>query len=279
MPADPGRFLEWLCAEEADPSSAPPVVLVAAHPDDETLGAGTRLPRLPGAVVVHLTDGAPRERRWWGAPEAPTREAYARLRREELRAALSLAGVEPERTRSLGRVDQEASLDLCGVARELAELFRELRPRFVLTHPYEGGHPDHDAAAFAVYAARRLLEGEGGEAPGVVEFTCYHAGPEGIATGAFLPAGAREFVRTLSPSEREMKQRMLGCFATQRETLGWFRVEEERFRPAPAYDFTAPPHEGVPLYEHFGWGEPAARWRARAREALAALGVAEGAPC
>ena len=43
------------------------------------------------------------------------------------------------------------------VAREQA-LARVLRPllagtRVVVTHAYEGGHPDHDAVAFAVHAA------------------------------------------------------------------------------------------------------------------------------
>lgn len=252
------------------------VVVVAAHPDDETIGAGGLLAHLPEPWVVHVTDGAPPDRRWWGAPEAPSREAYARLRADELGRALGLAGVAPERRRALGRVDQGASRDLAALADEVEALLRELRPGVVLTHPYEGGHPDHDATAFAVHAARARL-GEEGAAPRVVEFTSYHARGGGVAVSGFLSGGRDVVTLSLSPSDQERKQRMMECFVSQRETLAPFPVSAERFRLAPAYDFTRAPHPGPLHYERFDWGVTGPEWRARAAGALAA--VAGGAPC
>jgi hypothetical protein len=67
---------------------------------------------------------------------------------------------------------------------------------------------------------------------------------------------------------------MLDCFATQRHMLCHFGVREERFRPAPAYDFTAAPHSGTLLYETFGWNWTGERWRHLAQEALRTLGAA-----
>ena len=66
---------------------------------------------------------------------------------------------------------------------------------------------------------------------------------------------------------------MIDCFGTQRDILGRFELDPERFRPAPAYDFRAPPHPGVLLYETFGWGIRGGEWRRRAAEALDALGL------
>lgn len=255
--------------------------MVAAHPDDECIGLGGLLPRLHGVAIVHVTDGAPRQRTWWGAPELSTRTAYARARRAELLRALALAGVDEACVRSLDLPDQEASLDLAGVAARMADVLGELRPEVVLTHPCEGGHPDHDAAAFAVHAARRILRRRGQPAPRVLEFTSYHAHPDGgLEVGAFLPAAnVRAVEIVLTEAERDRKRCMLAAFATQRETLARFPVAVERYRAAPAYDFTAPPHAGALHYERHDWGCTGAEWRARAGEALRALGAVAEAAC
>src|ERR1051325_5216230 len=39
------------------------LAIVAAHPDDETIGAGAYLARLSQAIFIHVTDGAPRDMR------------------------------------------------------------------------------------------------------------------------------------------------------------------------------------------------------------------------
>lgn len=250
------------------------VVILAAHPDDETAGLGAHLPELTRAVLVHVTDGAPRDRRWWGAPHCADRETYARVRREELASALALAGFPSEQVRGLGLVDQEASLDLAHLARSIADLLRELRPDIVLTHPYEGGHPDHDATAFAVHAACRLLERRGIRPPRLIEFASYFSRGGELVVGDFLPwPGSEPATVVLSADQRELKARLLACFASQRETLAAVPRGVERFRLAPRYDFTLPPHEGTLHYERFDWGVTGAEWRRRAREAARELGL------
>jgi N-acetylglucosamine malate deacetylase 2 len=254
-------------------------VVLAAHPDDETIGAGGLLRHLPNVAVAHVTDGAPRERRWWGAPHLPTRADYARLRAEELARALDLACVPRDRRRSLGREDQRASLDLAGLARDVADLLADLRPGVVLTHAYEGGHPDHDAAAFAARAARDLMMQRGADPPVLLEFTSYFARGDGIATGNFLPSASDVVAIELSDGDRERKRRMMACFASQAETLRPFAADVERFRVAPEHDFARAPHGGRLHYERFEWGTTGAEWRARAAAALDALGLVEAARC
>lgn len=263
---EPG--LGWVL--DPTPTQAP-VLVVVAHPDDETLGLGGRLRRMGAATtLLHVTDGAPRDRRWWGAPELTDRAAYARARREELVQAMAVAGIGRERLGMLGIVDQEASLDLAALTLRLYNHLRALRPRIIVTHAYEGGHPDHDATAFAVHWARRLLERAGsaalrGRSPAVVEFPAYHAGPNGgMRTGRFLPApqSCRGWLgEAAAPaSDTECKQRMLACFATQQEMLRQFGLEE-RFRTAPDYHFGEPPHSGPLFYERFAWGVDGHQWR------------------
>lgn len=268
-------ILRQLCSAVDDPLALPPVVMVAAHPDDEVIGAGSRLARLGGSVMlIYLTNGAPGDLGDARANGYHTREDYAAARRRELACALSLAGIAMDQTVQVGLADQEASLYLDALADTLASHFSEYQPGAVITHPYEGGHPDHDAAAFAVQAAAHLMRMRGEIPPALIEMTSYHLGPEGIETGEFLP-GENSHVHTveLAEDERRLKRRMLDCFTTQRETLRYFKAERERFRAAPNYDFTRPPHEGKLFYEHYEWGMDGPRWRELARASLQELGV------
>jgi LmbE family N-acetylglucosaminyl deacetylase len=146
----------------------------------------------------------------------------------------------------------------------LADLIAELEPRWVLVQPYEGGHPDHDACAFAACAA---LTGRAAADPALLEMTAYHRAGEGLETGCFLNRVTTESVRALSPEQQDLKSRMLACFETQAEILREFRVAEERFRVAPRYDFTKPPHPGPLHYESLGWPMSAGRWCELASEA------------
>lgn len=255
------------------------VLVVVAHPDDEIVGAGILMSRLPGVAVLHVTDGAPRDVAFRPKSFTGSRAAYAAARRRELKAAMKLAGIGPERLYTLGIPDQEASLAMVEIAQEVASYARKLGAEVVLTHAYEGGHPDHDATALACRAAYDQLRREGGPVPDLMEMALYHADPMGnMVLGKLLPAPADYEGKVvhwkMSPSEMDLKRRMIECFATQRETLAPFLPPpEESFRPAPLYDFSQPPHPGILQYELWGFPLTGERWRRLAREATEELGI------
>ena len=188
------------------------VVIVAAHPDDETVGAGSLLPRLQRPIIVTVTDGAPRNSDDAQRAGCATREEYAALRQRELLDALDVAGIRSDDTRSLGIVDQEASLEMAYLTLKLLDVLREFRPAYLLTHPYEGGHPDHDATAFAVHAACARVPSP----PTVFEFTSYHAAEPHcddtatMETGRFL--GDRGETIVLSRQASRRKSQMIECY-------------------------------------------------------------------
>jgi LmbE family N-acetylglucosaminyl deacetylase len=254
-----------------------PVLVVGAHPDDETVGAGALLARLArrGEVrVVTVTDGAPLDPSRRDARHDPGRLLHAARRRGEVLAALAVAGVDEARWSGLRVVDQEAPLAIGQVARALVERVRAHGVVAIVTHAYEGGHPDHDAVAVAAHAACALLRREGARPPSLVEMPLYHAAGGDLVLQDFV--GGSGLTRPLTPEERERKARMLAAHASQHAVLAPFTTEHERFRLAPAHDFLRPPHEGPLHYESQPWRWTGAAFRAQVGAAASALGL--GAP-
>jgi N-acetylglucosamine malate deacetylase 2 len=258
----PGGIRGFLRPDDAALRLSPRVLIVVAHPDDEVVGAGALISRLPDVWILHATDGAPRDPRFLARSFAGSREEYAQARRRELEDALSLAGIGPDRLLGLRIADQEAVFEIPRLTEGIARAVREIGPDTVLTLAYEGGHPDHDAVALAVQQAVPGIE--------ILEMPLYHAEPgtETMVVQEFLP-GPPEICLTLTDGERDLKRRMIEAFATQSETLQAFLPpREERFRPAPRYDFTRPPHEGRLQYEIWGFPIDEKRWRETAKSHL-----------
>jgi LmbE family N-acetylglucosaminyl deacetylase len=219
---------------------------------------------------VHVTEGSPSNPADAFAAGFSTREAYAAARREEAIRALSLADIPRDDITNLHFTDQTVAFELESLTLRLLALFEQFRPQVVLTHPYEGGHPDHDSIAFACHSARKLHELEHPDSQfDLLEFTSYHADAGGITAYEFLPsADSKEFRQVLTPAQRQLKIAMLREFKTQQKTLEPFlQPEVESFRVAPDYDFRRPPHLGRLFYECFDWGIDGGTWRDLAKDA------------
>lgn len=249
-------------AKPAD-AKAGNVIILAAHPDDEVIGASTAIRMAGGsAYVAFLTDGAPLDPALWSSHQELSRSEYATLRWREAAAALGLVGVPEERIFCLGGVDQESAQAFSLLVKRFATVLDDVRPDLVISHAYEGGHPDHDSASLVAYAAAASAA----SSPELWEMTSYHAANGMFRCGQFLPSpevSEREISIQLSPEQHKIKTEMLLCYESQRSVLQAFAacMEQERFRPAPEYDFSLPPHPGLLWYETQGWPMSGEEWR------------------
>lgn len=131
------------------------LLVVAPHPDDETIGAYgliSRLRRRGAAVrVVVVTDGAASH------PASPTwpMERLTRERRRETRRALRLMGLTPRDVTFMNLPDGGLAGATDAVRRGIATAARHMpKPALVVGPAENDAHPDHRAVAAGVRACR-----------------------------------------------------------------------------------------------------------------------------
>jgi LmbE family N-acetylglucosaminyl deacetylase len=246
--------------------------VIVAHPADEVVGAGCLISKLVDVTVLHVTDGAPPDMQDAKAAGFQQRADYAKARREECLHALAIANVPEDRVVDLQITDQHASDALADLSKRIATFLQQSSADIVVTHAYEGGHPDHDATAFATHAALRLMEQNGFKPPVIFEMGLHPSEDFKAKLPEFLPGTERETTTLLLDERaRELKQRMFACFETQRASLEVSPIGPEKFRQPIAYDFSAPPQGGKLHYERFGWAPSSDEWQSLACNALADL--------
>ena len=122
-----------------------PVLVLAAHPDDEVIGCGGMLAwhRSVGhaVTVAHMTDGAA------GDP-GQRYEDFAAERRREGAQALGHLGVDD--IRSIGHPDGELPEHQAGVQAAVRQLIEEVSPKTLYSFFFTEAHRDHRAVAAAV---------------------------------------------------------------------------------------------------------------------------------
>ena len=171
-----------------------PLLIVAPHPDDETLGAGGLQQRYPDAHLIVVTDGEK------AREDDP---ALAMHRRVELTAALRCLGRH-------GRTPTFLALPDGAVAAHEQQLERvltlHLRGVSTLVAPYEhDGHADHDVIGRVCLRLARRYRIR------LLRYLIWAWHQRDVS--AFRPA---QFVRlALTGHERQAKQRAMNCFHSQ----------------------------------------------------------------
>ncbi len=217
-----------LSAAAADLAGVTRVIVIAAHPDDETLGAGGTIALLGGrGVPVDVVVATLGER---SHPESSTHDParLAELRTQETRCAVT--ALHAAATLQLLGLPDGA---LAAYTDELADRIRPLlaadsygvdHDGILLLAPWPGdGHPDHHAAGSV---ARELARDHGVR---VLEYPiwAWHWADPGADD---LPAPDLRTVQ-LDPAARGAKRKALGCYTSQHTALSELPGDEPILAP------------------------------------------------
>lgn len=182
------------------------ILIVAPHPDDETLGcAGVIAAKTRAGDDVHivvLSDGSRLFQSALGIDEDPSPREVSDRRKRETEAAVAILGGNPANIQYLDYRDGSLGEHRAEIVRRLMPIFDELQPTEVyVTDAYEY-HTDHRAANRIVLDVLDALE----DAPALFQ---YFVGPkEGFAIDEW-----RERIAAVDISEfYELKKTAIQCF-------------------------------------------------------------------
>ncbi len=206
------HFLQII--KEREPVYQPAMVLVA-HPDDEVLGLSMPLSRFTDLTLVHATDGA----------AGGDRDVRAR----ELDEALATLNVNVQRRVQLDLPDGALTANLALLINRLSQMWDN--HEVIVTHAYEGGHPDHDCCAVAVNTLRLSAS----DKPALA-FPIYALGPDGVVKNRFVHEPANVVEIALTASEADKKGLALAEFVSQANVVNMFDLTCEAIGTAELFD-------------------------------------------
>jgi LmbE family N-acetylglucosaminyl deacetylase len=140
-----------LARDETQAALRGPFLVIAPHPDDETLGCGAFIARARASgqtvrIVIVLDDDR----------DATHRSGFiAELRRQEALKASATLGVAPDNVVFLKQPDGAAQTHIDAIEKGLGEQVRLTCPTLVLSPYGEDKHSDHRAVAEAVNRLHR----------------------------------------------------------------------------------------------------------------------------
>ncbi len=146
-----------------------PTLIIAPHPDDETLGCGGLIARRVDegrrVVVVVLTDGRALLKRF-GIDVNPTPAEVSTMRKEETLRAVDTLGAKLDDVKFLDFENEHLVEEKARATAEVTAILRELTPSEVyVTSPFEG-HAEHIAANEMVREACKAT----GACPAIFEY-------------------------------------------------------------------------------------------------------------
>jgi LmbE family N-acetylglucosaminyl deacetylase len=246
---------ECACNDSGEFEPSFPALIIAAHPDDETMAMGgciARWRRLGRRVfILFLTDGVPNNPAYFAGGMQWTAEEYRDRRRAEALAAAQRLGVEGGDLCFAGLTDQRVAFDLAKGLEAIVTTIQRRGARSVFVCAYEGGHPDHDAANFLTTIALQQMNSD--RTIEAWEFPLYTAAGDRLMYASFGHEGA-EIEIELEALDLAQKKDAIGAYASQQETLKWFpEPRVEQFRRLKGHDYRRPPTNGRTVYEIWGW--------------------------
>jgi LmbE family N-acetylglucosaminyl deacetylase len=198
-------------------------LIVAAHPDDEVLGAGGWMATHPGCKVAILSEGTSSRYETLPTPDPdrdPGLQAWKGLAKQAIEAkrrdaARAAAGLHAALVFEGEYADQQLAITNQALHREVARLLREHEPVTVLTHHPHDMNADHRVVAEVVAVACRSFTAAGTRIQALLHFLV-----DAWAVPGTLPPQPGYNI-LLGLTEAQLHQKLTAIAAYQGELRPW----------------------------------------------------------
>ena len=192
-------------------------IVIVAHPDDEILGCATLIRRSVLArkrvIIIIVTSGA-----------NVGENNIAQIRRQESENALKSIGICESQIVWLNYPDQNTYKHFDEIYLQLQDKIKQngMEQCILITHAFEGGHPDHDI--LAVISFRMLQKGL------IPEVYCFplYSKINGVRRYQYCDLD-KPIILYHTSLESELKQKAISFYCSQREITKHFQVNSEKY--------------------------------------------------
>ncbi|MBT3720945.1 PIG-L family deacetylase [archaeon] len=217
------------------------ILIIGAHPDDVEFSTGRLMLKRKGenTHVVILTDG----RKGQVNDIEISEKKYAIIRIKESIRALQKLGIKNENRYFLGYRDQELTFQSLAI-NKIKKIIQKIQPDYILVHPYEGAHPDHDAAHVFTYIAAKKAKYS---LNNIIEYSSYNHFGGKYNLQEFIPKETREIILNPTKKEQTKWSTIMREFKSQK-TLQKIEIPKskfEKYRKLPNYNYTKLPYSST----------------------------------
>ncbi len=237
-------------------AQAKEVLVFAAHPDDESIGAGGILiqeaSKGSNVTVVIMTDGCP--------DEESHIANYAQIRKNETISALALAGIPEENIifmdyDDLGFMFDYGTIGTKAIIETITSLIQDINPDEIYVHAYEHGHIDHDATHYMIVQAAGAIGFNRSDIYEYIEYNAQYFGQPIDPDYSIVDITQYSVTYlNMTSDELQLKQDMIAIYVSQEiqcsnqsetdvraQVLEKYYFGADMIRELPDYDYTKSP--------------------------------------
>lgn len=221
------------------------ILILAPHPDDETVGLSVFMRRKQeegcNFFIFFLTNGVVSKSEMWFW-EKNKYHIFLEKRLSEMRDSLNFFKIKDYFLQNIPTRHLRSCIEQTFL--KIKSIIKDQTIDSIFVPAYEGGHQDHDVANFIASKFIKKIN--------VFEYSEYHNYRDKVHSNMFINKIGNETLIEFNKNEVDYKRNALLIYKSERKNLNYIEIKREVYRPIIKYNYNSVPHTGTLFYKRFG---------------------------